>query len=67
MKIDLALEELNEKFSGLLKRLEKLERMAHPCKELHEFDVWPELDARIKALEHPEWEEFDEETEGGKG
>ncbi len=46
MKIDFALEELNEKFSGLLKRLEKLER---------------------KALEHPEWEEFDEETEGGKG
>jgi hypothetical protein len=57
-----AMEDLNEKYSEMLQRLEKLESMAHPCKELHEFDVWPELDARIKALEHPEWDEFGEET-----
>ena len=32
-------------------RIEKLEKDSHPCKELHEFDVWPELDERIKRLE----------------
>lgn len=34
-------------------RLMKLEEDSHPMKELHEFDVWPELNARIKKLE--EW------------
>lgn len=32
-------------------RIEKLEKDSHPCKELHEFDVWPELNGRIEKLE----------------
>lgn len=32
-------------------RLKALEKNSHPCKELHEFDVWPELNARIERLE----------------
>lgn len=32
-------------------RIEKLEKDSHPCKELHEFDVWPELNERIEQLE----------------
>ena len=34
-------------------RLAKLEQDSHPMKELHEFEVWPELNARIEKLE--EW------------
>ena len=34
-------------------RLEALEKDSHPIKELHEFEVWPELNARIEKLE--EW------------
>jgi len=32
-------------------RLAELEKNSHPCKELHEFEVWPELNARIEKLE----------------
>lgn len=32
-------------------RIEELEKNSHPCKELHEFDVWPELNKRIENLE----------------
>lgn len=39
------------KIDAIEARLEELEKNSHPCKELHEFDVWPELDARIKKLE----------------
>ena len=34
-------------------RLEALEKDSHPIKELHEFEVWPELNQRIERLE--EW------------
>ena len=29
----------------------KLEKDSHPCKELHEFDAYPRLIARIEKLE----------------
>ena len=35
------------------KRLDDLEKDSHPVKELHEFEVWPELNSRIEKLE--EW------------
>jgi len=42
---------VTKKIDELEKRIAQLEKHSHPCKELHEFDVWPELDARIKKLE----------------
>lgn len=35
----------------LAEKIEQLEKNSHPCKELHEFDVWPSLNARIELLE----------------
>tara|TARA_B100000902_G_C27314793_1_gene920563 strand:+ start:3789 stop:4106 length:318 start_codon:yes stop_codon:yes gene_type:complete len=32
-------------------RLDKLEVNSHPCKELHEFDAYPDLIKRIEKLE----------------
>ena len=32
-------------------RLDKLEANSHPCKELHEFDAYPDLIKRIEKLE----------------
>lgn len=40
-----------KQYPNLAERINKLENYSHPCKELHEFEVWPELDARIKKLE----------------
>ena len=34
-------------------RLAQLEKDSHPMKELHDFEVWPELNSRIQKLE--EW------------
>lgn len=42
---------ITSKIDSIESRLDELEKNSHPCKELHEFDVWPELDARIKKLE----------------
>ena len=42
---------ITSKIDSIEARLAELEKNSHPCKELHEFDVWPELDARIKKLE----------------
>lgn len=42
---------ITSKIDTIEARLTELEKNSHPCKELHEFDVWPELDARIKKLE----------------
>lgn len=42
---------ITDKIDSIEARLAELEKNSHPCKELHEFDVWPELDARIKKLE----------------
>ena len=45
----------NKKFHELYpivaNRINNLEKNSHPCKELHEFDVYPELIARIEKLE----------------
>jgi len=42
---------ITSKIDAIEERLAQLEQDSHPCKELHEFDVWPELDERIKKLE----------------
>ena len=42
---------ITSKIDELESRIIELEKNSHPCKELHEFDVWPELDGRIKKLE----------------
>lgn len=42
---------ITAKIDEIEARLAKLESDSHPSKELHEFEVWPELDARIKKLE----------------
>jgi hypothetical protein len=42
---------ITAKIDELETRLAEVEKNSHPCKELHEFDVWPELDKRIKKLE----------------
>lgn len=41
----------HEKYPLVAERLKVLEKNSHPCKELHEFEVYPELIARIEALE----------------
>lgn len=41
----------HEKYPLVAERLNVLEKNSHPCKELHEFEVYPELIARIEALE----------------
>tara|TARA_B100001057_G_scaffold352700_1_gene354415 strand:- start:970 stop:1248 length:279 start_codon:yes stop_codon:yes gene_type:complete len=41
----------NELYPIVANRIKKLESNSHPCKELHEFDVYPELIARIEKLE----------------
>ena len=43
---------VSKKIDELELRIRELEKNSHPCKELHEFDVWPELDLRIKKLEN---------------
>ena len=42
---------ITAKIDEIETRLAKLEANSHPAKELHEFEVWPELDARLKKLE----------------
>ncbi len=44
-------EENEEWLEELENRVIKLEENSHPCKELHEFDAYPELINRIKQLE----------------
>ncbi len=36
----------------IAERLDHLEEHTHPCKELHEFDAYPDLIARIEKLEN---------------
>lgn len=40
-----------EKYPLVAERLKVLEKNSHPCKELHEFEVYPELIGRLEALE----------------
>jgi len=45
----------NKKFHELYpiiaNRINNLEKNSHPCKELHEFDAYPDLIKRIEKLE----------------
>ena len=43
--------ELDDFTQELDDRLYKVEKDSHPCKELHEFDAYPELMNRIEKLE----------------
>ena len=40
-----------ERYPLVAERLDNLEKNSHPCKELHEFEVYPELIKRIEDLE----------------
>jgi hypothetical protein len=55
VKYDLELAKKDAKFRKqfplVADRLDKLEKNSHPCKELHEFEVYPELIDRIEGLE----------------
>ena len=53
LKIDLIKQEKKffEKYPGIEARLRVVEENSHPCKELHEFEVYPELIGRIETLE----------------
>ena len=44
-------EENEEWLEELEERVDKLEQDSHPCKELHEFDAYPDLIERIQNLE----------------
>lgn len=44
--------ELEDWSEELEERILKLETNSHPCKELHEFEVYPELINRITTLEN---------------
>lgn len=35
----------------MMKRIEKLENESHPCKEFHEFEVYPEIMKRFETIE----------------
>mgnify|MGYP000108832697 CR=1 FL=1 len=54
-KYDLELAKKDSKFRKQYplqaERLDKLEQNSHPCKELHEFDAYPDLIDRIEKLE----------------
>lgn len=53
--IEKRIEEIEKKqkdrWPHLISRIRKLEKWSHPCKELHEFEVYPELIGRIEELE----------------
>lgn len=63
--IDLIVQEKKfwEKYPKIEKRLKKVEKNSHPCKELHEFEVYPELIGRIEKLEQKVLPRF-KETNG---
>jgi hypothetical protein len=44
--------ELEDWSEELEERIVELEANSHPCKELHEFEVYPELINRITTLEN---------------
>ena len=54
-KYDLELAKKDAKFRKqyplVAQRLDEVEKCSHPCKELHEFEVYPELIARIEEIE----------------
>ena len=54
---------IEELLKQILERIAKLEKNSHPCKELHEFEVYPELIGRIEKLEQKVLPRF-KETNG---
>ena len=40
-----------DRYPLIAQRLETLEKNSHPCKELHEFEMYPDLIKRIEDLE----------------
>ena len=44
--------EIEDWSEELEERIIQLEANSHPCKELHEFDAYPDLIKRIEKLEH---------------
>jgi hypothetical protein len=40
-----------DKYPLIAERLDSLEKNSHPCKELHEFEAYPDLIKRITDLE----------------
>ena len=42
---------IEELLKQILERIAILEKNSHPCKELHEFDAYPDLIKRIEKLE----------------
>mgnify|MGYP003307446657 CR=1 FL=1 len=54
-KYDLELMKKQSKFEAdyplMMKKINKLEKNSHPCKEFHEFEVYPELMARLEEIE----------------
>lgn len=54
-KYDLELAKKDAKFRKqfplVADRLDQLEKNSHPCKELHEFEVYPQLIDRIEGIE----------------
>jgi len=55
VKYDLELAKKDAKFRKqypiVAERLDNVEKNSHPCKELHEFEVWPKLISRIEEIE----------------
>jgi predicted nuclease with TOPRIM domain len=54
-KYDIELIKKQSKFESdyplVMKRINKLEKNSHPCKEFHEFEVYPELMQRLEEIE----------------
>lgn len=54
-KYDIELIKKQSKFESdyplIMKRINKLEKNSHPCKEFHEFEVYPELMQRLEEIE----------------
>tara|TARA_B100000287_G_C20487826_1_gene723814 strand:+ start:675 stop:917 length:243 start_codon:yes stop_codon:yes gene_type:complete len=54
-KYDIEIAKKQSKFEQdyplMMKRVTKLEKNSHPCKEFHEFEVYPELMSRLEEIE----------------
>lgn len=54
-KYDIELIKKQSKFESdyplIMERINKLEKNSHPCKEFHEFEVYPELMQRLEEIE----------------
>ena len=54
-KYDIEIAKKQSKFEQdypkVMERINKLEKNSHPCKEFHEFEVYPELMSRLEEIE----------------